>query len=206
MAPKKTSVTEDDDLAMPNSDADIDQAVGDLRGVLQSDADGTLPDGGFDLDAQFGGDFGDTAGAEGETSSFDADFGGGDFGGDLADTPLGDDAGGMGDFGGDSFGGGDAFGGASAMPEPGSALNANMDLIMDIPIDVQIVLGSSRMQVSGLMNLEEGAIIALDRRIGEPVEIMVNGRRIARGEITVLENDDTRFGVKLIEVMSTKVH
>ena len=93
----------------------------------------------------------------------------------------------------------------SAASEPGSALNANLDLIMDIPIDVQIVLGSSRMQVSGLMNLEEGAIIALDKKIGEPVEIMVNGRRIARGEITVLENDDTRFGVKLIEVMGSKM-
>jgi flagellar motor switch protein FliN/FliY len=54
------------------------------------------------------------------------------------------------------------------------------------------------------MNLTEGAIIALDRKIGEPVEITVNGRRIARGEITVLENDDTRFGVKLIEVLSTR--
>ncbi len=43
------------------------------------------------------------------------------------------------------------------------------------------------------MNLNEGATIALDKKIGEPVEIMVNGRRIARGEITVLENDDTRF-------------
>ena len=83
-------------------------------------------------------------------------------------------------------------------------MQSNLDLIMDIPIDVQIMLGSSRMQVSGLMNLNEGATIALDKKIGEPVEIMVNGRRIARGEITVLENDDTRFGVKLIEVLSTK--
>jgi flagellar motor switch protein FliN/FliY len=83
----------------------------------------------------------------------------------------------------------------------GSAMQSNIDLIMDIPIDVQIMLGSSRMQVSGLMNLNEGATIALDKKIGEPVEIMVNGRKIARGEITVLENDDTRFGVKLIEVL-----
>ena len=60
------------------------------------------------------------------------------------------------------------------------------------------------MQVSGLMNLTEGATIALERRIGEPVEVMVNGRIIGRGEITVLENDDTRFGVKLIEVKSTR--
>ena len=75
---------------------------------------------------------------------------------------------------------------------------------MDIPIDVQIVLGSSRMQVSGLMNLTEGAIIALDKKIGEPVEITVNGRKIGRGEITVLEHDDTRFGIKLTEIYNAK--
>jgi flagellar motor switch protein FliN/FliY len=66
------------------------------------------------------------------------------------------------------------------------------------------VLGTSRMQVSGLMTLEEGATIALDKKIGEPVEIVVNGRRIGKGEITVLENDDTRFGVRLTEVLSTR--
>ncbi len=55
----------------------------------------------------------------------------------------------------------------------------------------------------GLMNLTEGATIALDRKIGEPVDIVVNGRMIGRGEITVLENDETRFGVKLIEIKGT---
>lgn len=116
-----------------------------------------------------------------------------------------------GDFGMDDFpaaGGGAGGGFASSFPAadsvPGSGLSENLDLIMDIPIDVQIVLGTSRMLVSGLMGLEEGATIALDRKIGEPVEIMVNNRCIARGEITVLEDDDTRFGVKLIEVMSTR--
>jgi flagellar motor switch protein FliN/FliY len=91
-----------------------------------------------------------------------------------------------------------------AMSEPGSAMTSNLDLIMDIPIDVQIVLGSSRMQVSSLMNLTEGATIALDRKIGEPVDLIVNGRLIGRGEITVLENDETRFGIRLIEVMAVK--
>jgi len=86
--------------------------------------------------------------------------------------------------------------------EPGNGMQANMDLIMDIPIDVQIILGSSRMQVAGLMNLNEGAIISLDRRIGEPVDLMVNGRLIGRGEITVMEDDETRFGIRLIEVKS----
>jgi flagellar motor switch protein FliN/FliY len=60
------------------------------------------------------------------------------------------------------------------------------------------------MQVSKLMDLNEGAIIALDRKIGEPVDLIVNGRMIGRGEITVLEHDETRFGIKLIEVKSAK--
>ncbi|MBW8283151.1 MAG: flagellar motor switch protein FliN [Rhizobium sp.] len=208
MATKKTPIIEDDALAMPGSDTDFDQAIDDLRGVLKSDAEGTLPD----LGADFGGigdDFAMGAGKSDPLSAFESDFGGG-----ALDTPSADFGGGDA-FAGSAFGdttlGDTSFGDTSfgAMPsapsEPGSALNANLDLIMDIPIDVQIVLGSSRMQVSGLMNLEEGAIIALDKKIGEPVEIMVNGRRIARGEITVLENDDTRFGVKLIEVMGSKM-
>lgn len=207
MATKKTPPKDDDALAMPGaSDTDFDQAVDDLRGVLKADADGGLGDFGSDLGlkddplAAFESDFG--GGAAAAPSD---DFGLGDFGG-SSDLGGGSDFGGSNDFGsGSDFGGGADFGGSSgSQQEPGSGLTANLDLIMDIPIEVQIVLGSSRMQVSGLMNLEEGAIIALDKKIGEPVEIMVNGRRIARGEITVLENDDTRFGVKLIEVMATK--
>ncbi len=206
MATKKTPPKDDDALAMPGaSDTDFDQAVDDLRGVLKADAEGGLGDFGSDLGlkddplAAFESDFG--GGAAAAPSD---DFGLGDFGG-SSDLGGGSDFGGASDFGGSSdFGGGDFGGSTGTQQEPGSGLSANLDLIMDIPIEVQIVLGSSRMQVSGLMNLEEGAIIALDKKIGEPVEIMVNGRRIARGEITVLENDDTRFGVKLIEVMATK--
>ena len=136
--------------------------------------------------------------ADADVPPADFDIGGSDF--SATEAPA---------FGGgfdmnDAGFGGDFSASAEAMPQPGSALNANLDLIMDIPIDVEIVLGSSRMQVSGLMNLEEGATIALDKRIGEPVEITVNGRRIGKGEITVLEHDDTRFGVKLTEVLSTR--
>lgn len=192
MATKNTILDSDIPMEAPGNDAALEQAIDDLRGVLKSDSDGTLPDlGDFAANPAAGSDFG--AGA---------DFGGG-FGGGL-DMP-GDSG-----FGGGMNAGG--FGGAgdfSAQPqarvqEPGSALNANLNLIMDIPIDVQIVLGTSRMQVAGLMNLHEGATISLDKRIGEPVDIVVNGRKIARGEITVMENDDTRFGVKLIEVLSTR--
>ncbi len=176
MATQKNPLDSDFSMDSIGSDADLENAIDDLRGVLKNDADGSLPD----LDS-FGGDFGAAAGGGTDLSA----FGGQDFG--SAPSPQ---ASGMNE--------------GSRRQAPGSALNSNLDLIMDIPIDVQIVLGTSRMQVSGLMNLNEGATIALDKKIGEPVDIMVNGRRIARGEITVLENDDTRFGVRLIEVMSTR--
>ena len=80
----------------------------------------------------------------------------------------------------------------------------NSALIMDIPVEVQIVLGSTEMAVSDLMGLQKGSTVALNRRIGEPVDVIVNGRRIARGEITVLDNDPSRFGIRLTEVSATK--
>jgi flagellar motor switch protein FliN/FliY len=88
---------------------------------------------------------------------------------------------------------------ASAMPA-----GPNSSLIMDIPVEVQIVLGTTEMAVSDLMGLQKGSTVALNRRIGEPVDVVVNGRRIARGEITVLENDPSRFGIKLTEVSTAK--
>jgi flagellar motor switch protein FliN/FliY len=87
----------------------------------------------------------------------------------------------------------------SAMPA-----GPNSSLIMDIPVEVQIVLGTTEMAVSDLMGLQKGSTVALNRRIGEPVDVVVNGRRIARGEITVLENDPSRFGIKLTEVSAAK--
>lgn len=87
---------------------------------------------------------------------------------------------------------GDAFGGV---------LN-NSNVVMNILVDVQIVLGHTEIPVSDLLTLQKGATIALDRRIGEPVDVMVNGRRIARGEITVLENDPSRFGIRVTEIVN----
>jgi flagellar motor switch protein FliN/FliY len=81
-----------------------------------------------------------------------------------------------------------------------AAAGHSSSLILDIPVEVQIVLGSTEMAVSDLMGLQKGSTVALNRRVGEPVDVMVNGRRIARGEITVLENDPSRFGIRLTEV------
>jgi flagellar motor switch protein FliN len=85
------------------------------------------------------------------------------------------------------------------MPEM-LANGTNTSLIMNIPVDVQIVLGSAEMPVSELMALRKGSTVALNRRIGEPVDVVVNGRKIAKGEITVLESDPSRFGIKLTEI------
>lgn len=85
---------------------------------------------------------------------------------------------------------------ATAMPS-----GPNAGIIMDIPVDVQIVLGSAEMPVSELMALQKGSTVALNRRIGEPVDVVVNGRKIATGEITVLENDPSRFGIKLTRII-----
>ena len=78
----------------------------------------------------------------------------------------------------------------------------NNSVIMNIPVDVQIVLGSAEMPVSELMALQKGSTVALNRRIGEPVDVMVNGRKIAKGEITVLEHDPSRFGIRLTEIVT----
>lgn len=77
----------------------------------------------------------------------------------------------------------------------------NAGIIMNIPVDVQIVLGSAEMAVSELMALQKGSTVALNRRIGEPVDVVVNGRKVACGEITVLENDPSRFGIKLTQII-----
>jgi len=96
----------------------------------------------------------------------------------------------------------DGGGAKPAAPAPVEFGAPNANLIMNIPVEVQIVLGSTEMPVSDLMALQKGSTVALNRRVGEPVDIVVNGRKIARGEITVLESDPSRFGVRLTEIIA----
>lgn len=76
-------------------------------------------------------------------------------------------------------------------------------VVMSIPVDVEVMLGKAEMRVSELMALKRGATVVLDRRIGEPVDVVVSGKRIARGEIIVLEEDSTRFGIRLTDVVES---
>jgi flagellar motor switch protein FliN/FliY len=86
-------------------------------------------------------------------------------------------------------------------PEGAAAPTRNLEMVMRIPVTVKVVLGSTTMPVASLMQLGRGAVIPLDRRVGEPVDMMVNGRLVARGEVVVVDQDSSRFALKLTEVV-----
>jgi flagellar motor switch protein FliN/FliY len=86
-------------------------------------------------------------------------------------------------------------------PEEAAAPARNLDMVMRIPVTMKIVLGSATMPVASLVKLGRGAVIPLDRRVGEPVDVVVNGRVVARGEVVVVEEGTSRFGIKLTEVV-----
>ena len=86
-------------------------------------------------------------------------------------------------------------------PQGASSESPNMDLIMRIPVTVQIVLGTATMPVANLAKLGRGAVVPLDRRVGEPVDVVVNGKVVARGEVMVTDEDNSRFGISLTEVL-----
>ena len=75
------------------------------------------------------------------------------------------------------------------------------DLIWDIPVDVNIVLGTTQLSVARLMALEPGEVVELNRRIGEPLDITVNGRRVAKGEIVMREDDTSKFAIQVVEII-----
>ena len=73
-----------------------------------------------------------------------------------------------------------------------------LEAVYDIPVNVSAVLGKSRMEVSNLLKLGRGAVIELDRKVGEAIDIYVNDRLVARGEVVVVEE---RLGVTMTEIV-----
>jgi flagellar motor switch protein FliN len=78
--------------------------------------------------------------------------------------------------------------------------STRIDSILRIPVVLQVVVGSATLPVSNLLKLGRGAVVPLDHRVGDPVDVVVNGRTIARGEVVVVEEDGARFGVSLTEI------
>ena len=74
-----------------------------------------------------------------------------------------------------------------------------LDLLLDVPLDVTIELGRSRMTIQDLLALTPGGVIELDKIAGEPLDIVVNDRLIARGEAVVI-ND--KFGIRITDIIS----
>ena len=75
----------------------------------------------------------------------------------------------------------------------------NLDLVLDIPVDISLRVGSTDISIRDLVSLVEGSVIALDRESDQSMEVLVNGTLIAHGEIVVVDN---RFGVRLTDVIS----
>ena len=84
---------------------------------------------------------------------------------------------------------------------PSGEDGANLDAILSIPVTVQVVLGTTTMPVARLMKLGRGAVITLDQKVGSPVGVLVNGQVVARGEVVVVDEDNSRFGVTLTEIV-----
>ncbi len=76
--------------------------------------------------------------------------------------------------------------------------NANLNLVMDVPVSLTIELGGCQLPMREVLQLTLGSVIQLDKAADAPVEISINGKLIARGEVVVIED---RFGVKITEVL-----
>ena len=75
----------------------------------------------------------------------------------------------------------------------------NLNLILDVAVTLALEVGRSRMSVRDLLQLAPGAVVELDRLAGEPLDVLVNGVRIARGEVVVVNE---KFGIRLTDVVS----
>lgn len=82
----------------------------------------------------------------------------------------------------------------------GEPMAGDVNAIYDIPVQISAVLGKSTMQVSQLLKLGRGAVVELDRKVGEAIDIYVNNRLVARGEVVVVED---KLGVTMTEIVKS---
>lgn len=91
-----------------------------------------------------------------------------------------------------------------ALPEQeptGDATEAGLEAVYDIPVRVSAVLGETTMQIHQLLKLGRGAVVPLDRKVGEAVDIYVNDRLVARGEVVII---DDKLGITMTEIVKNK--
>jgi flagellar motor switch protein FliN/FliY len=78
------------------------------------------------------------------------------------------------------------------------AQRAGIEVLLDVPLSITVELGQATVTIRDLLDLGQGSILRLDRHAGEPVDVLVNGRRLARGEVVVMEED---FGIRVTDVV-----
>ena len=78
---------------------------------------------------------------------------------------------------------------------------ADLEAVFDVPVQVSAVLGRARMEVGELLKLGPGAVLELDRKVGEAIDIYVNNRLVARGEVVLVED---KLGVTMTEIIKTE--
>ena len=81
-----------------------------------------------------------------------------------------------------------------------SADGENLDLILDIPVDISMEVGRTKISIRNLLQLNQGSVVELDRLAGEPLDVLVNGTLIAHGEVVVINE---KYGIRLTDVIST---
>ena len=87
---------------------------------------------------------------------------------------------------------------AAQPPVATRAVPANLDLVLDVPVSLSVELGTTQLPMKDVLELGEGSVITLDKEADAPVELFINGRLIARGEVVVIED---RFGIKITELL-----
>ena len=91
--------------------------------------------------------------------------------------------------------------GAAKAPA-GIQLDPSMSALSHVPVEVQVVLGGARMPIGNILKLGRGAVVEIDRKVGEQVDIHINHRPVARGEIIIVDED--RLGVTLTEIINVQ--
>jgi flagellar motor switch protein FliN/FliY len=94
------------------------------------------------------------------------------------------------------MGGMPMFGGAA---KPAFEHDSSMDVLLDVPLEISVELGRVKMVVRDVLDLGTGSIVEVDKAAGEPVDVMVNGRLVAKGEVVVIEDN---FGVRITEILN----
>jgi flagellar motor switch protein FliN len=87
-------------------------------------------------------------------------------------------------------------------PRPSAESMADLRRLAAVPVDLSVEIGRARMSVGETLELREGSVVTLDRMAGEPVDLLVNGTPIARGEVVVI---DEQFGLRLTQVLAAPV-